>query len=95
MSMTRYLISFDEGAMTFPAEDLPDVAKAARAVVDEAEAAGVWILGAGVQDPEPTVVAADGSVTSGLFPAGKAWRCDRTRAPAPDQRSVTTTLPRT
>lgn len=31
--MTRYLISFDDGAMTFPAEDLPDVAKAAHAVV--------------------------------------------------------------
>jgi len=27
--MTRYLISFDDGAMTFPEEDLPDVAKAA------------------------------------------------------------------
>jgi alcohol dehydrogenase class IV len=27
--MTRYLISFDEGAMTFPEEDLPDVAEAA------------------------------------------------------------------
>jgi hypothetical protein len=72
MSMTRYLISFDEGAMTFPAEDLPDVAKAAHAVVDEAKAAGVWILGGGVQDPEPTVVAIDGSVTHGPFPAGKA-----------------------
>ena len=31
--MTRYLISFDDGAMTFPEEDLPDVAQAARAVV--------------------------------------------------------------
>ena len=25
--MTRYLISFDDGAMTFPEEDLPDVAE--------------------------------------------------------------------
>ena len=30
--MTRYLISFDDGAMTFPEEDLPDVAEAAHAV---------------------------------------------------------------
>jgi hypothetical protein len=26
--MTRYLISFDDGAMTFPEEELPDLAKA-------------------------------------------------------------------
>ena len=39
--MTRYLISFDDGAMTFPEEDLPDVTKAALAVVHEAEEAGV------------------------------------------------------
>ena len=33
--MTRYLISFDDGAMTFPEEDLPDVAEAAHAVVQD------------------------------------------------------------
>jgi hypothetical protein len=27
--MKRYLVSFDDGAMTFPEEDLPDVAEAA------------------------------------------------------------------
>jgi hypothetical protein len=31
--MTRYLISFDDGAMTFPEEALPDVAKAGLKVV--------------------------------------------------------------
>jgi hypothetical protein len=31
--MTRYLISFGDGAMTFPEEDLPGVAEAAHAVV--------------------------------------------------------------
>jgi hypothetical protein len=35
--MTRYLISFDDGAMTFPDEELPDVAKAAMDVVEEAK----------------------------------------------------------
>ena len=30
--MTRYLISFDEGAMDLLEEDMPDVAKAARRV---------------------------------------------------------------
>lgn len=70
--MTRYLISFDEGAMSFPAEDLPEVARAARAVVDQARAAGVWVVGAGVQDVEPDVVAVDGSVSHGLVPPGRA-----------------------
>jgi len=31
--MTRYLISFDDGAMTFPEKELPAVAKAAHEVV--------------------------------------------------------------
>lgn len=39
--MTRYLISFDDGAMTFPEEELPDVAEAAHEVVQEAQNAGV------------------------------------------------------
>jgi len=38
--MTRYLISFGDGAMTFPEEELPDVAKAAGEVVQEARDAG-------------------------------------------------------
>ena len=49
--MTQYLISFDDGAMTFPEEDLPDVAEAAHAVVQEAKDAGVWVFGGGVEGP--------------------------------------------
>jgi hypothetical protein len=64
--MTRYLISFDDGAMTFPEEDLPDVAKAAHAVVEEAEDAGVWVFGGGLHSREEvSVVATDGTVTDG------------------------------
>jgi hypothetical protein len=40
--MTRYLISFDDGAMTFPEEELSDVAEAAHAVLQEAEDSGAW-----------------------------------------------------
>lgn len=40
--MTQYLISFGDGAMTFPEEEPPDVAKAAHAMVQEAKDAGVW-----------------------------------------------------
>ena len=46
--MTRYLISFDDGAMTVPEEELPEVAEAAHAVVQEAKDAGVWVFGGGV-----------------------------------------------
>ncbi|MBA2719543.1 MAG: hypothetical protein H0U52_09930 [Chloroflexi bacterium] len=62
--MTRYLISFNDGAMTFPEEDLPDVAEAAHAVVQEAKDAGVWVFGGGLGDPRrASVVATDGTVT--------------------------------
>jgi len=43
--MTRYLISFDDGAMTFPQEDLPAVGDAAHAVMRAAQEAGVWVFG--------------------------------------------------
>ena len=70
--MTRYLISFDDGAMTFPEEDLPDVAEAAHAVVREAEASGVWVFGGGLHSHEEvSVVATDGRVTDG--PESKAY----------------------
>jgi hypothetical protein len=63
--MPRYLISFDDGAMTFPQEDLPAVADAAHAVVQEAMDAGVWVFGGGLLSPETvTVVATDGAVTN-------------------------------
>jgi hypothetical protein len=45
--MTRYMISFDDGAMTFAEEDLPDVVEAAQAVAQEAKDAGVWCSAAG------------------------------------------------
>jgi hypothetical protein len=70
--MTRYLISFDDGAMTFPEQDLPDVDKAAHAVVREAQAAGVWVFGGGLQSQRASVVATDGTVTDGPYPETKA-----------------------
>jgi hypothetical protein len=69
--MTQYLISFDDGAMTFPDEDLPDVARAAHEVVDQAMEAGVWVFGAGVKGHEVSIVATDGSVTDGPTPESK------------------------
>ena len=70
--MTRYLISFDDGAMAFPEEELPDVAEAAYAVVEEAKRSGVWVFGGGLHSyEEVSVVATDGTVTDG--PEGKAY----------------------
>jgi hypothetical protein len=47
--MTQYLISFPDGAMAFPEEELRDVAKAAQEVVQKAKDAGVWVFGGGVK----------------------------------------------
>ena len=67
--MTKYLISFPSGAMTFPKEDLPAVAAASRAVVREAKAAGVWVFGGGIDESVPPVmVSGEGAVTKGTYP---------------------------
>jgi hypothetical protein len=72
--MPKYLISFDDGAMTFPEEELPDVAKAAHAVVQEATDAGVWVFGGGLKDhEESSLVATDGTVTDGPYPESKQY----------------------
>jgi hypothetical protein len=70
--MPRYLISFDDGAMTFPEAELPAVDKAAHEVVQEAQEAGVWIFGGGVKGNELSVVATNGMVTNGASPKTKA-----------------------
>ena len=69
--MTRYLISFDDGWMTFPEEELPDVARAAIEVIKEAQDAGVWVYGAGLESQRASIVATDGMVTDGPFPETK------------------------
>jgi hypothetical protein len=59
----RYMISFHDHAMTFPAEDLQAVADASHAVVDEARAAGVWVFGGGLLPHAGAVlVEVDGTV---------------------------------
>ncbi|MFK4150239.1 YciI family protein [Streptomyces sp. NPDC004065] len=70
--MTRYLISFDDGSMTFPEEELPEVGEAAHKVVREAQDAGVWIFGGGLQRQQASIVATDGTVTPGPYPETKA-----------------------
>lgn len=70
--MTRYLISFNDGAMDhIPGEEMPDVGKAAHAVAQEAVNAGVWVFGAGLERQRASVVATDGMVTDGPYPETK------------------------
>ena len=69
--MTRFLISFPDGAMDFPDEFWPDVAKATRELVQEALNAGVWVYGAGLESQRASIVATDGTVTDGPYPETK------------------------
>jgi hypothetical protein len=73
--MTRYLISFDDGAMDFiPEEEGPAVRDAALAVIGDAQEAGVWVFAGGVyphDEVSVSVVAPDGTVTDG--PESKAY----------------------
>ena len=70
--MTRYLISFDDGAMDhIPAEEMPAVGKAAHAVIQEAVDADAWVFGGGLERQRASVVAVDGMVTDGPYPETK------------------------
>jgi hypothetical protein len=67
--MTKYLISFPSGAMDVPPGELQAVSDAARAVVEEAKVAGVWVFGGGIDESVPPVmVDGDGTVTEGTYP---------------------------
>ena len=70
--MTRYLISFDDGAMDFLEDDLPAVGEAAHAVLKAAQDAGVWVFGGGLQRQQASIVASDGAIADGPFPETKA-----------------------
>jgi hypothetical protein len=69
--MALYLVSFDDGWMDFPEEDLPSVAEDVLAVAHEAQDAGVWVYGAGLESQRASIVATDGTVTDGPYPETK------------------------
>ena len=67
--MTKYLVSFPGPAMNIPAADMAALGEAARAVIRQAKAAGVYVFGGGInEDVAPQMVAADGSVTNETYP---------------------------
>jgi len=70
--MTRYLISFPDGAMDhIPEEEMAEVADAAHAVVQDALNAGVYLFAGGLEFQRPSIVATDGTVTDGPYPQTK------------------------
>jgi hypothetical protein len=70
--MTRYLISFPDGAMDhISEEEMPDVAKAAHAVLQDALNADVYLFAGGLEFQSPSIVATDGTVTDGPDPQSK------------------------
>ena len=71
--MKRYLISFDDGTMNIPPDDLPAVAAAAHQVASEAKRAGVWIFGAGIQSQRARIVGTDGTIADGPSPEAKVF----------------------
>jgi hypothetical protein len=67
--VTQYLISFGAHAMDhIPGDDAPAVARAARAVVQEAVNASVYVSAGGLEDQPASIVATGGAATDGPHP---------------------------
>ncbi len=72
--MTKYLISFPATAMAVPTEDFAAAGEAAREVIREAKAAGVYVFGGGINgDVAPLMVASDCTVTKETYPQTKEF----------------------
>lgn len=66
--MTKFLISFPANAMDVPDEDMAAVGEAARAVIREAKAAGIYVFAGGINsEVSPLLVAADGNCTNDTY----------------------------
>ena len=70
--MTKYLISFPSEAMVLTDEELPIVAAAAREVIEEAKAAGVYVFAGGIDERlSPVMVTAEGEVSAKTYLGSK------------------------
>jgi glycosyltransferase involved in cell wall biosynthesis len=70
--MTKYLISFPSEAMVLTDEEFPIVAAAARAVIEEAQAAGVYVFAGGINEQvDPVLVSSDGSPSEEIHPGSR------------------------
>jgi hypothetical protein len=69
-NMAKYLISFPSAAMLVPSDALEAVGQHARAVIEEAKQAGVYVFAGGIDESvAPVLVSADGTSAEG----GYAW----------------------
>lgn len=67
--MPKFMISFGASAMDYlPDEAMPEVASAARAVVQEIIDAGAYVLAGGLGNLRASIVATDGTVIEGPEP---------------------------
>lgn len=67
--MAKYLISFPSAAMKVPDSEMEAVGNAARAVIVQAQAAGVYVFAGGIDESmAPVRVGADGAVSDGGYP---------------------------
>ena len=72
--MTKYLISFPASAMNVPSEDMAAVGEAARSVIREAKAAGVYVFGGGIDSSIAAVlVGSDGMTVNETYPQTKEF----------------------
>ncbi len=87
--MTFYLISFPSPAMVVPAEELAQVGDDARAVIEAAKAAGVYVFGGGINEGVPPVmVSGQGVVTDGTYPQTRALEGGYTILDLPSRESA-------
>lgn len=69
--MAKCLISFPSAAMVAPQGERGVVSRESHAVIDEAKAAGVYVLGGGIDESVPPLnVSGDGAVAEGGNPPG-------------------------
>lgn len=67
--MAHYLISFPSAAMLVTGGELTAAGRDARAVIEAAKAAGVYVFAGGIDEQvAPVLVTADGSVADGGYP---------------------------
>ena len=67
--MTKYLISFPSAAMVLTGDELAVAGADARAVIEAAKAAGVYVFAGGIDEQfAPVLVSAEGAVSTTLHP---------------------------
>ncbi|MFL6722774.1 MAG: YciI family protein [Sphingomicrobium sp.] len=70
--MTKFLISFPSEAMVLTEEEYQIVSADARAVIEEAKAAGVYVFAGGIEEQvDPVLVSADGTVSGDIYPGSR------------------------